>query len=256
MLHPTTKNGRRLPLTLGGECPGECRAHGCRLGADGRGDLARHGRPAWRAALARSGGRTLGAGKYEAIPFVGAQLLGVAVCGARHSVRAAYHRVHAPCPQPSVKVWLHAPIIGRMQESLRLTAPSASAAARWWNHASGHHAGRGGPVLGRSRRFGHGNRGALPVSKHPRNPPGAHRLAGAQLRVRHPRCRAPRGRADGALARPAGRRRGIVGQFEIMARSGVAAKLQCRPRRPSSTPSVDGTPDLKAVRGLAAHHRP
>ena len=38
MLHPTTKNGRRLPLTLGGECRGECRAHGCRLGSDGRGD--------------------------------------------------------------------------------------------------------------------------------------------------------------------------------------------------------------------------
>ena len=36
MLHPTTKNGRRLPLTLGGECPGECSAHGCRIGADGR----------------------------------------------------------------------------------------------------------------------------------------------------------------------------------------------------------------------------
>ena len=89
---------------------GECSAHGCRLGADGRGDLARYGRPAWRAPLARSGGRTLGAGKYEAIPFVGAQLLGVAVCGARHSVRAAYHRVHAPvvgkpCPRAPRGPW-------------------------------------------------------------------------------------------------------------------------------------------------------
>ena len=81
-------------------------------------------------------------------------------------VRAAYHRVHAPCPQPSVKVWLHAPIIGRMQESLRVTAPSASAAARWWNHARSHPAGRSGPVLGRSRRRGGAERtetgGALP----------------------------------------------------------------------------------------------
>ena len=81
-------------LPFGGERSIERSADGCRLGADGRGDLARYGRPAWRAALARSGGRALGAAKYEAIPFVGAQLLGVAVCGARHSVRAAYHRVY------------------------------------------------------------------------------------------------------------------------------------------------------------------
>ena len=39
---------------LGGECRGKCDADGCRLGSDGRGDLARHGRPAHRAALARS----------------------------------------------------------------------------------------------------------------------------------------------------------------------------------------------------------
>ena len=96
MLHPTTKNGRRLPLTLGVEGSVECRAHGCRIGSDGRRDLTRHGRPAGRAALARSRARAVFAGKYEAIPFVGAQLLGVAVCGARHSVRAAVHGVHAP----------------------------------------------------------------------------------------------------------------------------------------------------------------
>ena len=125
--------GAWLPLALGVKGGCECRAHGCWIGADGCGDRARHGRPARRAALAGARGRALGAGKYEAIRLVGAQLLGVAVCGARHSVRAANHRVHAPCPQPSVVMGFHAPIIGRMQESLRLTAPSASAAARWWN---------------------------------------------------------------------------------------------------------------------------
>ena len=143
-----------LPLPLGCKGRSERSADGCRLGADGRCDLTRHGRPAWRAALARSGGRTLGAAKYEAIPFVGAQLLGVAVCGARHSVRAAYHRVHAPCPQPSVKVWLHAPIIGRMQGSLRVTAPSASAGAKWQNHAGSHPEGRRGAVTGEIRGAG------------------------------------------------------------------------------------------------------
>ena len=139
-------------LTLGGERGIEGGAHGCRIGADGRCDLARYGRPAGRAALAGLRGRALFAGKYEAIPFVGPQLLGVAVCGARHSVRAADHGEHAPCPQPSVKVWLHAPIIGRMQESLRVTAPSASAAAGRWNHARSQPEGRTGAVLGRSGR--------------------------------------------------------------------------------------------------------
>ena len=136
---------RRLSLTLGGECRIEGRADGCRLGSDGRGDLARYVRPAGRAALAGLGSRALFAGKYEAIRLVGAQLLGVAVCGARHSVRAGYHREDAPRAQPSVKVWLHAPIIGRMQESLRVTAPSASAAARWWNHTCRHPRRRSGP---------------------------------------------------------------------------------------------------------------
>ena len=63
MLHPTTKNGRRLPLTLGGECD----ADGCRLGSDCRGDLARYGRPAWRAALAGRRGRALFAGSHHPI---------------------------------------------------------------------------------------------------------------------------------------------------------------------------------------------
>ena len=114
MLHPTTKNGRRLPLTLGGECSGECSAHGCRLGADGRGDLARYGRPAHRAALARRRGRALGAAKYEAIPFVGPLLGRPAVTGGPICERARNHRVHAPGAQPSVKVGLHAPSIGRI----------------------------------------------------------------------------------------------------------------------------------------------
>ena len=60
-----------LPLPLGCKGRSERSADGCRLGADGRGDLARYGRPAWRAALARSGGRTLGADEYHAIRLVG-----------------------------------------------------------------------------------------------------------------------------------------------------------------------------------------
>ena len=64
---------RPLSLTLGGERGIEGRAHGCRLGADGRGDLARYGRPAHRAALAWRRGRALFAGKYAGHPiFVGA----------------------------------------------------------------------------------------------------------------------------------------------------------------------------------------
>ena len=93
---PGLVDNRRSTLTLGGERGIEGGAHGCRIGADGRRYLTRHGRPAGRAALAGRRGRALFAGKYEAIPFVGAQLLGVAVCGARHSVRAAVHREHAP----------------------------------------------------------------------------------------------------------------------------------------------------------------
>ena len=99
---------------LGGECRGECDADGCRLGADGRGDLAGHGRPAHRAALAGPGGRAVLAGKYEAIRLVG-PLLGRPAVG-RGAIRewAGRHREHAPGAQPSVKVWLHDPIVGRI----------------------------------------------------------------------------------------------------------------------------------------------
>ena len=114
MLHPTTKNGRRLPLPLGVKGGGEGSAHGCRLGADGRGDLARHGRPAWRAALARRRGRALGAAKYEAIPFVGPLLGRPAVTGGPICERARHHREHATGAEPSVKMGLHNPIIGRI----------------------------------------------------------------------------------------------------------------------------------------------
>ena len=47
----------RSTLTLGVKGGIEGRAHGCRLGADGLGDRARYGRPAGRAALARSRAR-------------------------------------------------------------------------------------------------------------------------------------------------------------------------------------------------------
>ena len=110
----------RSTLTLGVKGGIEGRAHGCRLGADGLGDRARYGRPAGRAALARRRGRAGFAGKYQAIPFVGAQLLGVAVCGARHSVRAAVHGEHAPRAQPSVKMRLHAP---EYRQDARILAP-------------------------------------------------------------------------------------------------------------------------------------
>ena len=79
---------RPLSLTFSIEGGIKGRAHGCRLGADGLGDRARYGRPAGRPALAGRRGRALFAGKYQAIPFVGAQLLGVAVCGARHQFAA------------------------------------------------------------------------------------------------------------------------------------------------------------------------
>ena len=62
---------QRLSLTLGVEGSGEGDPHGCRLGSDGRGDLARYGRPAGAPSLTRRRGRALGAAKYEAIPFVG-----------------------------------------------------------------------------------------------------------------------------------------------------------------------------------------
>ena len=105
---------RLLPLPFGGERSIEGGADGCRLGADGRCDLARYGRPAVRAALARSGERTLGAAKYEAIRFVGPLLRRPAVRRGAIRERAGNHRVHAPGAQPSVKVGLHAPSIGRI----------------------------------------------------------------------------------------------------------------------------------------------
>ena len=60
-----------LPLPLGCKGRSERSADGCRLGADGRRDLARYGRPAHRSALAGPSGRALFAGKYEAIRLVG-----------------------------------------------------------------------------------------------------------------------------------------------------------------------------------------
>ena len=58
-----------LPLTLGGKRRCQRSAHRCRLGAYGGCDLARYRGPPGRAALARLGGRALGAGKYQAIRF-------------------------------------------------------------------------------------------------------------------------------------------------------------------------------------------
>ena len=58
-----TAGARRLSAAASAD------THGCRIGADGRGDLARYGRPAGRAALARSGGRAVLAGKdYDGPP--------------------------------------------------------------------------------------------------------------------------------------------------------------------------------------------
>ena len=111
------RDARRPPsraLPLGGECSGECSAYGCRLGADGRGDLARYGRPAWRAALARSGGRALGAAKYEAIRFVGPLLGRPAVRRGAIRERAGNYREDAPGAQPCVVMGFHAPSIGRL----------------------------------------------------------------------------------------------------------------------------------------------
>ena len=114
MLHPTTKNGRRLPLPLGGKRGIEGGAHGCRIGVKGHGDLTRHGRPAHRSALARRRGRALGAAKYEAIPFVGPLLGRPAVTGGPICERARHHREHATGAEPSVKMGLHNPNIGRI----------------------------------------------------------------------------------------------------------------------------------------------
>ena len=99
-------------LTLCGEGSIEGRTHRCRLGTYGGCDLARHGRPAHRAALAGRSGRTLGAAKYEAIPFVGALLRRPAVRRGAIRERLRHHREDATAPEPSVKMGLHTPNIG------------------------------------------------------------------------------------------------------------------------------------------------
>ena len=106
---PPETRPRLTPLPLGRQCRSERSAHGFRLGADGRGDLARHNRPAWRAALARSSGRTFGAGEYQAIRLPWPLLRRPAV--RRGAIREGprYHREDAPGAQPSVKMRLHAP---------------------------------------------------------------------------------------------------------------------------------------------------
>ena len=98
---------------LGGEGRIEGGANGCRIGSDGRGDLARDRRPAWRPSLAGRSGRALGAAKYEAIRFVGPLLRRPAVRRGAIRERAGNYREDAPGAQPCVVMGFHAPSIGR-----------------------------------------------------------------------------------------------------------------------------------------------
>ena len=82
-------------------------------GADGRRDLARDRRPAWRAPLAGRSGRALGAAKYEAIRFVGPLLRRPAVRRGAIRERAGNYREDAPGAQPCVVMGFHAPSIGK-----------------------------------------------------------------------------------------------------------------------------------------------
>ena len=98
-----------LSLTLGGKCRIEGGADGCWIGAELPGDGTRHGRPAGRAALARSGRWARGAGEYQPVRLVGPLLGRPAVGDGAIRERASTHREHAPGAQPSVKVGLHDP---------------------------------------------------------------------------------------------------------------------------------------------------
>ena len=98
-----------LSLTLGGKCRIEGGADSCWIGAELPGDGTRHGRPAGRAALARSGRWARGAGEYKPVRLVGPLLGRPAVGDGAIRERASTHGEHAPGAQPSVKVWLHDP---------------------------------------------------------------------------------------------------------------------------------------------------
>ena len=102
-----------LPLPFGCKGRSERSADGCRIGADGRRDLARDRRPAWRAPLAGRSGRALGAAKYEAIRFVGPLLRRPAVRRGAIRERAGNYREDAPGAQPCVVMGFHAPSIGK-----------------------------------------------------------------------------------------------------------------------------------------------
>ena len=98
---------------LGGEGRIEGGANGCRIGSDGRGNLARHGRPAGRASLAGARGRAVLAAKYEAIRLVGPLPGRPAVSGSAVRERPRHHREDATGAQPCVVMGFHAPSIGR-----------------------------------------------------------------------------------------------------------------------------------------------
>ena len=104
-------NGWRAALSppLGCECRSKRSAYGCRLGADGRRDLPRHGRPSRRAPLRGPGGWTLGAGEHQTIRLSGTLLGRPAVGGGAIRERAGNHGEDAPGAQPSVKVRHHDP---------------------------------------------------------------------------------------------------------------------------------------------------
>ena len=141
-------DNRRLTLAFSIEGGIEGRAHGCRLGADGRRDLARHGRPAHRAALAGPGGRALFAGSHHPIIRGGSHFGGYLVRVRSALVWLRLEHENHPGAQPDVIVLVHN--LDYRQDRDVCTygiAPSASAAAGQGNHAHSHPRRRRGAVL-------------------------------------------------------------------------------------------------------------
>ena len=130
----TERDAGCRPLSLAFSIEGsiEGRAHGCRLGAYGRRDRARYGRPARRAALAGPGGRALFAGSHHPILRVRSHGGGYLVRVRSALVWLRLEHENHPASHPHVIVLVHAPIIGRIATFVPTASRPAHRQRRGW----------------------------------------------------------------------------------------------------------------------------
>ena len=132
---PAPLHGRAvpvLPLSLGCKGRSERSADGCRLGADGRGDLARYGRPAHRPALAGRRGRALFAGSHHPIIRIRSHFGCYLVRVRSALVWLRLEHENRPGAQPDVEVLVHDPIIGRIATIVPTASRPAHRQRRGW----------------------------------------------------------------------------------------------------------------------------